>query len=262
MEVAPTEAGHAAGAAATAVVMFSGGSDSTLTAIRVGVRHEHVRLLTFTRCGLLGREHVEEARRRLCRFFGDPGRFSLEFVKTDRLCRHVMYERYARRVLDHGFFALSQCGLCKVSFHWRAIVYCLDNGITHIADGAVRVANVYPEQNETILLRRLRRVYAGFGIEYDTPIYEEGDRTEQALYDLRFNRTPKVKGTRIDKQLLCEQQVLYAMFLRTVLPRMPFEEFERRMAALYDGKLDMVEEWTREYVARGPASRLARMIEM
>lgn len=245
----------------TAVVLYSGGSDSTLCAIRTGQRFERVLLLTFTRRGLWGREQVAFQAGRLGRFFGDPGKFTLRFLGTDRLCRHVLYERYLHHLRRHGILAASMGGLCKVSFHWRALVYCLDHGLRHVADGAVRVANVYPEQNEAILLARLRGLYRTFGIEYENPIYEEGDRVEALLHETRFHPTPVVKGTKHDVQMVCEQQVLYAMFLRVALRRWSFDEFERRMAAFYGEKLDMVEAWTREWVARGHESRLASLIE-
>ena len=111
------------------------------------------------------------------------------------------------------------------------------------------------------MLGRLRELYASFGIEYLTPIYEEGDQVEEILYQLRYNRTPQIKGTAADRKMTCQQQVLNAMFLRVCLPRMSFAQFEQRMAAFYRGKFDLVEEWTREWLAQGPESRLACLLE-
>jgi len=243
------------------VVLFSGGADSALTAIRVGQRFDRVHLLTFQRRGVHGRDIALEQSRRLGRFFRDPDRFVHHFIPTDLLCRRVMYDNYLVDVLRHGILTLSQCGLCKVSFHWRALVFALQNGVRYVADGAVRVASIYPEQNEIIMLRRLRQLYGAFGIEYDNPIYEEGDRTEQSLWDLRFTRRLKVKGTAFDRQMVCEQQILYAMFLRAYLPRVSRGEFERCMADFYQGKFDLVESWTREFLEKGADSRLAPLIE-
>ncbi len=252
---------EAGGPERTAVVLYSGGSDSTLAAIRTAMRFERVHLLAFTRRGVWGREPVAFQAGRLGRFFGDPGKFTLRVLRTDRLCRHVMYERYFHHLRRHGLLVASMCGLCKVSFHWRALIYCLEHGIRHVADGAVRVANVCPEQNEAILLQRWKGLYRGFGIEYENPVYEEGDQVEALLHEMRFNPTPVVKGTKLDRQMVCEQQVLYAMFLRVALRRWPFPEFERRMAAFYGEKLDMVEAWTREWATRRQGSRLAPLIE-
>lgn len=244
-----------------AAVMFSGGSDSSLCAIRIGQRFDKVHLVTFTRRGVWGKEQVTQQAAKLAKFFGDPHKFSLHFIKTDRLLKYVMYESYFRHLRRHGIMLASMCGLCKVSFHWRTLVYCLQNGITTVADGAVRVANVYPEQNEKILLKRLREVYATFGITYETPIYEEGEKTEALLYELRFNRKPKIKGTKDDIQIICEQQVLYAMFLRVALKCYDFETFENKMAAFYAEKLDMVESLTREWLEHREGSRLERLLE-
>jgi len=245
----------------TAVVLFSGGTASTLTAIRTGRLFDRVHLLTFTRRGLSGQEHVTDQARRLARFFGDQQKFVQVFISTNRLCRKVMYESYWKNWWRHGFMVLSHCGLCQVSFHWRAIVYCLENKLEHLADGAVRTANVYPERIEAAMLGHFRELYASFGIEYLTPIYEEEKRVEEILYQLRYNRTPKIEGTAADRKMICRQQVLNNMFLRACLPRMLSEQFEQRMAAFYRGKFGLVEEWTREWLARGPESRLARLLE-
>jgi hypothetical protein len=242
-------------------VLYSAGSDSSLVAIKMAKRFDQVHLLTFLRKGTHGTEHVLAGVKRLETHVNSPNKFVHQFIKTDKLLKFVMYERYWTHYRKHKKMVLSMCGQCKVSFHWRALIYCLENGIKHIADGAVRIANVYPEQNEVIMLNRLRQLYATFGITYETPIYEEGELTEQILYELRYSRNPKVKGQKDDLQFVCEQQVLYAMFLRNTLHKMPFEEFEKKMAAYYKEKLDMVEEMTKEYLEKGPDSRLAKLIE-
>jgi hypothetical protein len=244
-----------------ALVLFSGGADSTLTAIRLGQELPRVELLTLTRRGLSKTEHVSEQAVRLGRFFGDPDKFTLRFLPADRLCRRLSTERFWHNLRRHGLAVLSHCGLCKLSFHWRALVHCLERGIGTVADGAVRVADSYPEQNETALLGHVRGLYASFGIRYRTPIYEEGDRTEQSLFELGFTRAARVRGTPADRQIVCAQQILYAMFLRTQLPRRPMAEMAQRLGAFYAPKVELVERWTREWQDRGPASPLGRLLE-
>lgn len=244
------------------LVLYSGGSDSSLAAIKLGQRYQRVHLLSFTRCGVFGQEYVEQQATRLSRFFGEEQeRFHLRFIKVDKLFRFLLYERYLRHLMRHGFLVLTHCGLCKLSFHWRALLHCLERGITHIADGAVRTTNVYPAQNEVMMLRRLKEFYGGFGVHYETPIYEEGDTVEEILFRLRYNNTPKIKEQMEDLQMTCEQQILYAMFLRHYLPRVKFEEFEERVATFYEAKFCLMEEMTREYLDHGHDARLARLIE-
>jgi hypothetical protein len=243
------------------LVLFSGGADSTLAAIRMGLEFPKVELLTLTRRGLWKTEHVTDQAARLGRFFGDSHKFNLRFRSADRLCRLLSKERFWHNFRRHGLAVLSHCGLCKLSFHWRALVECLERGIGTLADGAVRAAESYPEQNEAALLGHLRALYARFGIRYRTPIYEEGEHTEQLLFELRYTRAPKVKGTLDDRQLVCPQQILYAMFLRTQLPRRPLPELARRLGAFYAPKTELVERWTREWQEKREASRLAALLE-
>jgi len=241
-------------------MLFSGGSDSSLTAIRLGERFEHVELLTMIRHGVSGVDAVEKHVARLNHYFGEPGKYRLHVFQTDELFKFLLYENYLKRVFHNGSLVLSHCGLCKLSFHWRALHYCLDEKVPVLADGAVRVAKVYPEQNEKIMLRALREFYATFGISYENPIYEEGGAVEQTLYDLRYSRAPKVKATALDRQMTCQQQILYAMFLRHVRVNNDFEAWEDRMAPFYAEKIDLMKRLSQEYI-NGQTGKLASMIE-
>jgi len=245
----------------TAVVLFSGGTDSSLTAIKIGERFERVILLTLIRRGLKHQDFVVEKKEKLCRFFGDGEKYRNELIRTDKLFRFLLYERYFYNLRRHGMVCLAHCGVCKLSFYWRALLYCLEHGITTLADGAVNLANVYPEQNEVMMLSRIRRLYSSFNIHYETPLFDEGERVQDQLYDLRFFHTKNVKGTRADRQIICEQQILYAMFLRHYLPKFEFEKFEKRVGEFFLEKIDRVEQMTRNYLAGGRKGKLASLVE-
>ena len=242
------------------ILLFSGGSDSCLAALRLAGEYEQVVLLTMTRKGFTKLDNVEAQVARLDRYFGVSGRFPLHFIPHDRIFRYMLYENYFHNLRRYGSMMLSHCGLCKVAMHWRGMVWALENGITHVADGAVRSSAEYPAQNERIMLTHLHKVYESFGLRYENPVYEEPS-TEQILYDLRFHRRLDFKRTEDDKQILCDQQILYAMFMRHFRTRFSQEEFEERMARLYDAKLDMVEQMTGEYLERGAEAKLASLIE-
>lgn len=242
------------------ILLFSGGSDSCLAALRLAEEYEQVVLLTMTRKGFTKLENVQGQVARLDRYYGVSGRFPLHFIPHDRIFRYMLYENYFHNLRKYGSMVLSHCGLCKVAMHWRGMVWAMENGITHVADGAVRASSEYPAQNERIMLRHLHKVYESFGLRYDNPVYEEPS-TEQILYDLRFHRRLDFKRTPDDLQLLCDQQILYAMFMRHFRTRYSLEEFEDRMVGLYDAKLDMVEQMTREYCEKGAESKLAPLLE-
>ena len=243
------------------LLLFSGGSDSTLAAVRAYEKFETVRLVTFLREGLIHAEHVEERVARLRRFMGDAGAYAHRFIRTDRLFERILYDDYLGNLRRHGTLVLSHCGLCKLAFHWRALLLCLEQGIRNVWDGAVRTAQVYPEQNETILLGPLRELYALYGIRYECPVYEEGASVSESLCAIGFHRAP-AKGTAEDRQLICTQQVLFAMFLRWSLPKGTFADYERSLAGFYRSKIELVRAWTDEWLAAGGgASRLGPLIE-
>lgn len=244
-----------------AVVLFSGGTDSTLAAIRMAEKFDRIILLTLVHCGLSRIEAVSEKAERLGRFFGDPTRFETVIIPSDRLFRFVLYEKYFRHLITHRSLLLSHCGLCKLSFHWRALIYCLENNIKHIADGAVKTSEEYPAQNERIMLSRLRRLYSDFNIHFENPIYHLGESAEKLLFDLRFNKSPKIKGTIDDRQIICEQQILFAMFQRFVRPWRNPGNYENKMAGFYEEKISNADRMTRKYLSNGKKSELAELLE-
>ena len=242
------------------LLLFSGGSDSCLAALQLARQYRQVVLLTLTRKGFSRLRNVELQVARLERFFGGQNRFELVTVPHDRMFKHMLYERYLYHLRRYGSMMLSHCGLCKVAMHWRGMIYALENGFEHVADGAVRSSEEYPAQNERIMLSRLREIYQGFGLRYENPVYEEAS-TEQALYELRFHSSVNFKGTEHDLQIMCDQQVLYAMFMRHFRSRLTQAEFESQMAKLYAEKLSLVESMTKEYLESKTASKLHGLIE-
>ncbi|MDD5656616.1 MAG: hypothetical protein PHF00_05105 [Elusimicrobia bacterium] len=246
------------------IVLFSGGCDSVLTALRAYDRFQKVHLVTFLRAGLIHTEHVEQQVDRLRHFQGDAQAYTHRFIRTDRLIEFLLYENYLRNLMRHGTRLASHCGLCKLSFHWRTLTLCLEQGVRRVWDGAVRSAKVYPEQNETILLKPLGELYSRYGIRHETPIYEEGLQVEDELFHMGFHKRRKVKGTVFDQQLVCSQQVLFAMFLRWFLPGRSFAEYEAGLAGFYAEKINIIRELTDEWAGARPdrgAARLAAMLE-
>jgi hypothetical protein len=242
-------------------LLYSGGSDSTLAAIRLLEQHEHLTLLTMSHRGHVGAELIDEQMIRLGRYLGDPGRLDHAHLPVDALFRFLSYERYMSHLWRYGTFMLSVCGLCKLAIHWRALLYCRDHGVDRIADGAVKSMSAYPAQNERVMLGPMRELYQEHGIRYENPVFEEDLEVPRALYELRYHPRVDIKGTTADLQASCTMQRLHAFFLRC---HPGFEEdprFWQRLEALYAEKIALVREMTREHIARGDASRLARLLE-
>ncbi len=256
-------------------VLYSGGTDSTLTAYKAGERAERVHLLTYRRLGMVRVENsdtnVAALRERLGaeRFVRPP------LMPVDRLFRHVSYERYLRDVLRHGFMVLTTCGLCKLAMHLRTLVYCHDHGVSTVWDGANHNMTIFPAQMVEVMVQ-MRELYAMAGVRYESPVFEydddqgmdfgsalyglnpaRGSRPEDAdrrttgreLHELGILPEADVKGTAHDKrmQARCFQFVLFNLCARWYyLERGSLDAYREKVIAYYGRKIER----SRSLVAR------------
>jgi len=153
-----------------AVVLYSGGSDSTLAAALAMEEFDKLHLLTFSRFGIFGIERAEVNVRKLEARFGAE-RIEHHLIDIDRLFEKVSYDRYLGTLRRHGFLVLSTCGLCKLAMHLRALLFCLDHGVEVLLDGANRAMDIYPAQMKPVI-ERMQGMYGHFGIDYRTPVID------------------------------------------------------------------------------------------
>jgi hypothetical protein len=162
----------------------------------------------------------------------------------------------------HGLLILNSCGHCKTALHWRNLIFCLQNGIKYAADGAVVGAEEFAEQNPRILMPELAALYAAFGITLLHPVYEEGLSTELEIYELGISPQPKIKMTAKDMQVVCSQQILFAMMMRCLLEKVDFAEYERLARAYLSEKLETIKSETRAWLeSPGLKTRVAELLE-
>ncbi|MDD5656016.1 MAG: hypothetical protein PHF00_02020 [Elusimicrobia bacterium] len=244
----------------SAALLYSGGVDSTLAACVLARDFGQVHLNTFTRFGFLATEFPAAHAARLRRRF-PATRFEHNLIPAGKFYAEVESHGAGRALLKHGLLVLNSCGHCKVSLHWRNLVFCLQRGIKYAADGAVTGAEDFAEQNPRILMPALREFYGEFGVTLLHPVYREGLSTEAELCGLGITENPRVKMTARDMQVVCTQQILFAMMMRLILLRVPFSEYERRARAYLGEKLAHLSRLTRDYVERpGEDTRLARLL--
>lgn len=277
-----------------ALLLYSGGTDSTLAACLLAEKFDKVRLVTFRRFGLFSAGNPGVNAARLKRKYGD-GRFSHETLPVDRLFERVSYDRFFKNFFRHGFFLLSTCGLCKLAMHLRAAVYCLDNGIKRVSDGANKGMDLFPDQQPGVI-GMLREMYAGLGIEYSNPVFDfEGpqdvefaDRfhlerlpglaaerdaehlarrkktTGYKLFELGMMPSDNVKGTELDRsmQQRCFQFILFNIWLHWYyLPFADKARYVRESDAFFREKIARFSALLAGYREKGSASELAGLVE-
>ncbi len=250
------------------VVLYSGGSDSTATALLAAQRFERVHLLTMRRFGMFNVEKSDTNFRKLQALFG-PDRFVRPpLLPFDRLFRHLSYGDWWADARKHGLMTLTTCGVCKLAMHLRALVYCLEHGVRNVYDGANRNMYIFPAQMGDVL-GLLGGLYADHDIVYDNPVFEYDDPQSMNFGSRVFGTSPAregtkdrassstgamlvehgllaeadVKGTAIDREMQarCYQFVLFNVYARWYfLERYDYAEYTRRVLAFYGDKVSHV----------------------
>jgi predicted subunit of tRNA(5-methylaminomethyl-2-thiouridylate) methyltransferase len=234
-----------------ATVLFSGGVDSTLAAIRVGRRHPKVHLLTGLAPGLSAPARAATHVQRLARFYADPGRFEHHVLPVDALARALSQGSLAA-ARRFGLVALSPREILALAFHARALAFCLERGVTVVADGTVRGKSAAPACDPELFVEPLRALYAAHGVRYETPVLDDGATSEATLWALRYSRHELVRGRPDDQQVQSDFGVLQAMVdaLRGSGP----EAREKARGFLAD-RLAAIDAWVRA-CASGADARL------
>lgn len=253
----------------TCAILFSGGTDSTLTAAMLTEKFETIHLITYNRFGFHETDNTSTQAKMLKEKYGE-NRFIHTYINVDKLFEHISYENYFKNLKNHGLFNLSTCGLCKLSMHVRTIIYCLDHNITHVADGANQAMTMEPAQMKPVI-DKLKQMYSSFNIEYFNPVFEMEGPSDPGfieksnlqfvqsnsdysiaeydsiktpgykLFQLGLAPAPNIKGTEYDKkrQPRCFQFIIFNIFaLKYFMSKHSYTEYEAQTTKFYNEKID------------------------
>ncbi len=221
-------------------------------------------------------------------------KFEFHIIKVEKLTRYVFYERYLSNIKKHGFFLLTICGLCKLAMHVRTAIFCLENQIPNVCDGANQGMHLFPDQMATII-NEYGDMYARFGITYTNPVFkydgpqdlEFTDRlrlerfftqdnktscntatqtqtTGRKLYELGLMPSENVKGTALDRKMQprCFQFILFNIFVKWLyLADHTYDEYQQATLVFYKDKIATFTRELDQFVEKGPESRLYKLIE-
>ncbi len=173
---------------APALVMFSGGSDSTLLASLFAQQHTVVHLVTYHHRVMTFAEKSANAFGMLQKAFG-ADRFVHRIMDVNDLMSRIFVRPLPGDPKKYGTYALPMCcGSCKLSMHVRSIMYCREHGIRFAAVGSnAELSEHSPEQFKPVL-ELYRQLYARYGIDYSNPVFDI-ERSDHRLYDMGI--TPK-----------------------------------------------------------------------
>jgi len=172
-------------------VLFSGGSDSTLAAVRMLERFSRVHLLTFRRRHLWFVDNAGAHVLRLQQRFG-PDRVRHTYLDCTPEFARIFCAPFKQDVKEFGtHLGLLVCLACKLAMHTRTIIYNLERGVPCSAVGSRHESRLYPAQMRSVKAR-IERMYAEYGMEVVSPVYEMVN-TDEAAYELGLSPSKRLK---------------------------------------------------------------------
>lgn len=217
--------------------LYSGGTDSTLAAALAAQQSSHVILLTLKRYGIFASHKAAHNAVYLKKHF-DKIQFKHYFEDFDKEYTLIAYDKSFRVGSRFDIRNASMCGLCKLAMHWRTIKFCKEHDIHTVFDGSVKKSRVFPEQNKVIMLDNLEKLYLENDIDYQNPVFDLD--TQEQLYQLGIMSSSKIKGSSLDIQPICSQQLLFAKYAELSLAYQDINEYEKFLGAFYAEKIKLL----------------------
>ena len=213
-------------------LMFSGGVDSTATAVMLAEKYDKVHLVTYRngyghwyhhRSGL----RVDELNRRL----GD--RFTFSLITTKGYFDDVVVNSVLKDYRDYGSGFIWFMG-CKMAMHLRTILFCLEHGLLISTDGSNSDTAEMVEQS-LLSLSLIRFFYEDHTVDFGTPVYEvRRAESRDLIKDLGIRMGVQVMDRHLCIQPTCVAGELY--YLPYLLMNKPVNHDERTVSRFIEAK--------------------------
>lgn len=219
-------------------VLYSGGADSTMAAAVMLNEHYPVHLLTFRHCRMSQLDKTTHSAKNLVEHFGKSSVIH-HWQDITSLWRAIRKNPPYTAINLKGSFALllKPCLACKVAMHAATLSYCLEKGISRVADGAhPKGAPLFPEQlHEGIEV--LRSFYNRYGIAYETPVYN----IERPDFDL-FNMGITGKKNTSDEHIYYSNQFACHVGLLAYVYHYLTRPFDKEKKRTFQWSIDFLKE--------------------
>lgn len=162
-------------------VLFSGGNDCSLVALKYLKRNYCVDLLHFC--------HGANISNNLHRIrYQELEKVAPERIQLVEISHKGMFRKFSLQDIEVDFAEHKTsmiCLGCRLAMHVEAIMYCKKNDIKIVADGSVKYQEDFPEQDKEAI-RMFRQLYSSYGIKYET-LLSEISSAKQVKYELLDN---------------------------------------------------------------------------
>lgn len=191
-------------------ILFSGGSDSSLTAYRMSLEFDKVHLLTFQQTGQLEIENSKKSFAILNEKF--PGKFQHRMIDVNDMFMQIYNRHYIRNLLKYRTLQLQfVCFACQACFHVNTIVYCKQNNIADVRDGTNTEYEEASPMQIPAVKKEILKLYTRYGITHDSPVYDEHEsfRSDHQLFELGLRPQKNIK----DDPVLYKKYQGYCRFM-------------------------------------------------
>jgi hypothetical protein len=157
--------------ARNALLLFSGGVDSTYTAARSAPDYDRLVLLTYQVPGMANVEASTRSSAQLTRVFGRRISHLILDIRDFVMARRGGVGQCLRDNLRYRFH-YSWCLGCKMSMHLHTIELCRRYGITTVLDGSNEY-DVHALEQHRDVKEWIARIYDSAGIHFSAPHYTD-----------------------------------------------------------------------------------------
>jgi hypothetical protein len=177
-----------------ACVLFSGGSDSSLTAYRTALEFDRVHLLTYKQFGQIDIENSRKSFAILDKKM--PNKFKHTIINVDEMFLKLYNHNYLKKLLKYKTMLMQfTCFACQACFHINTIIYCRKNNISDVRDGANTEYEEASPMQIAVVKEEIKKLYLEYGIRHLSPVYDEykTKRSDFQLYELGLRPQPNIK---------------------------------------------------------------------
>lgn len=151
-------------------IQFTGGKDSTLLAALMARRFTRVHLLSFCNPLIVDLDKIPLNVGKLQLLYGRD-KFEHTVIDNEGLLRQLYTGRWLQDLRKYKTYAANNfCGPCRLSMITHTIMYCLQNEIAFVRDGANRTG--FDLSQQVWALTMLKRFYREYKIDYDCTLYD------------------------------------------------------------------------------------------
>ncbi|MDD4271482.1 MAG: 7-cyano-7-deazaguanine synthase [Patescibacteria group bacterium] len=168
-----------------AILLFSGGRDSTAVAAAFCHAFPQSQLyLLFLDNGLLSRVRSPERQAAHIKSIFSSTDVQFHMRRVSQIMRIAGMQQIEKDFKEHGFSTLLICVACKLVMNFAAIRFAKEIGVDIIMDGYAERQSGFPEQTE-IFMSFARDLFQKNGLFYSSPLYSFLSDKEKVNHTIR-----------------------------------------------------------------------------